>query len=84
MTKANRTCAIAAATAHSLNNDLTVILSSVEESILRLEPGHPARQFLVDASDACSRSAGLAKSLLVYSARGGSRPNPVSLRSLLS
>jgi len=36
LTKADRACAIAAAAAHILNNDLTVILSSVEDSILSL------------------------------------------------
>jgi hypothetical protein len=38
----------AAAAAHDFNNELTVILSSVANSIMSLEPGPPARPQLLD------------------------------------
>ena len=83
LTKADRACAIAAAAAHILNNDLTVILSSVEDSILSLEPGHPARPLLIDLQIAAERCASTAHTLLTFSSRTGLRPIPVALDQLV-
>jgi hypothetical protein len=82
--KADRVSAIAAAAAHDLNNELTVILSSVADSILALDPGHPARPLLFELQSAARRSAGKVSVLLNYSLRGGYRPAAATVESLLS
>jgi signal transduction histidine kinase len=72
-TKADRACAVAAAAAHDLNNELTVILNSVAASIETLERNHPARELLLDLRNAAQRCAWKASGLLNYSARRGVR-----------
>lgn len=62
---------MASAAAHDLNNDLTVILSSVSSSIQTLEPGHPARPLLLDLQSAAQRCAWKASGLLNFSAHHG-------------
>ena len=57
ITQADRALAVAAAAAHDFNNELTVILSSVTDSIQALEPGHPARTHLQDLQEAAWRCA---------------------------
>jgi hypothetical protein len=81
--KADRVCAVAAAAAHDLNDELTVILSSVTDSILSLEPGHPARPLLLDLQSAAQRCAWKASGLLNYSARHGAQPVAAPLETLL-
>ena len=83
LTKTDRACAVAAAAAHDLNNELTVILSSVTDSILALEPGHPARPLLLELRSAAQRCAWKASGLLNYSARRGARPSPAPMESLV-
>ena len=83
LAKNDRACAVAAAAAHDLNNELTVILSSVTNSILELEPGHPARPLLLEAQSAAQRCAWKAAGLLNYSARRGVRPSPAVMESLI-
>jgi len=70
----DRVCAIAAAAAHGLNNELTVILNSVSNSIPTLEPGHPARPDLQDLHIAVLRCSRITSGLLEFSARNGARP----------
>ena len=72
--KTDRVCAIAAAAAHDLNNELTVILNSVSNSIPTLEPGHPARPDLLDLHLAVLRCSRISSALLEFSARNGARP----------
>jgi signal transduction histidine kinase len=60
---------VAAAAAHELNNELTVILSSVTESLHRLEPDHPARAYLLDLRAAAQRCTWKASALLNLCAR---------------
>ena len=72
--KTDRVCAIAAAAAHGLNNELTVILNSVSNSIPTLEPGHPARPDLQDLHLAVLRCSRITSGLLEFSARNGARP----------
>ena len=71
--KIDRVCAIAAAAAHGLNNELTVILNSVSNSIPTLEPGHPARADLLDVHLAVLRCSRIASGLLEFTARNGAR-----------
>ena len=71
--KTDRVCAIAAAAAHDLNNELTVILNSVSNSIPTLEPGHPARPDLLDLHLAVLRCSRIASGLLEFSSTNGGR-----------
>ena len=81
--KIDRVCAIAAAAAHGLNNELTVILNSVSNSIPTLEPGHPARPDLQDLHLAVLRCSGIAASLLEFSATNGGRAASAPLGHLV-
>jgi len=83
LTKNDRAGAVAAVAAHMLNNDLTVILSGVADSILSLEPGHPARPLLSDLQLAAERCASTAQTLLAFGWRTGPRPTPVPLERLI-
>ena len=83
LTKADRICAVAAAAAHDLNDELTVILSSVTSSIRELEPGHPARDMLLDLQGAAQRCAWKASGLLNFSARRGARPSAATFERLV-
>jgi hypothetical protein len=83
LVNADRVCAIAAAAAHDMNNELTVILSSVTSSILALEAGHPARPLLFDIQSAAQRCAWKASALLKFSSRHGAQPVAATLESLL-
>jgi len=83
LTKTDRASAVAAAAAHTLNNDLTVILSSVADSILYLEPGHPARPLLTELQMAAERCALTADALLGFGKRSGLRPTAARLECLI-
>ncbi len=69
LTNADRACAVAAAAAQELNDEFTIILNSASESILALEPGHPARLYLADIESATQRCVWKVSGLLNYSAR---------------
>ena len=81
--KTDRVCAIAAAAAHGLNNELTVILNSVSNSIPTLEPGHPARPDLLDLHLAVLRCSRISSSLLEFTARNGARAASASFDHLV-
>jgi hypothetical protein len=78
-----RAYAVASAAAHDLNDELTIIFSSVCDSISALPPGHPAREMLLDARSAAQRCAWKASGLLNYTTRAGLPPIRSSLESLL-
>ena len=81
--KADRVWAVAAAAAHDLNDELTVILSSVTNSIQTLEAGHPARPLLLDLQSAAQRCAWKASGLLNYSAHHGAQAVAAPMEALL-
>jgi hypothetical protein len=83
LTKADRACAVAAAAAHDLNNELTVIVNSVSSSLHTLEPGHPARSLLLDLQSAAQRCIWKTSGLLSYSARRGARGASVPMERLV-
>ncbi len=83
LTKADRAGALAAAAAQDLNDELTVILSSISASIPTLEPGHPARPFLLEVGSAARRCASIAAAVLSFSARHGFRPSPATAERLV-
>jgi hypothetical protein len=83
LTKADRINTVAAAAAHDLNDELTVILSSVTSSLRKLEPNHPARELLLDLQSAAQRCAWKASGLLNFTARGGARPSAATFERLV-
>lgn len=83
LTKADRVSTAAAAVAHDLNNELTVILTSVSSTIEALEPGHPSRDLLLDLQGAAQRCAWKASGLLNYSVRQGARPVAAPFEELI-
>jgi hypothetical protein len=80
---ADRVCAVAAAAAHDLNDELTVILTSVTATIGRLAPGDPARALLLDLQSAAQRCAWKACGLLNFTARQGARPSAATMERLV-
>ena len=82
--KIDRASALVSAAAHDFNEELTIICSSLADSISTLEPGHPARALLMEARGAAQRCAWKAAGLLNYMARAGIRPIRRSLESLLA
>jgi hypothetical protein len=79
VTTTNPAGAVAAAAAHDLNEELTVILNSITMSIREMEPGHPVRPLLLDLQSAAQRCAWTASGLLNFTARQGVRPSSISL-----
>ncbi len=76
-------CAVAAAAAHDLNEELTVILTSVTATIGKLAPGDPARMLLLDLQSAAQRCAWKASGLLNFTARQGARPSAATMERLV-
>jgi|SRR5690348_12005969 hypothetical protein len=74
---------ITAAAAHDLNEELTVILTSVTESLRALAPDHAARPFLLDLRSAAQRCAWKASGLLNASAREGAGPSAATFEALI-
>src|SRR3954465_2982818 len=83
LTRTDRICAVAAAAAHDLNDELTVILSSVTTSIRAVAPDHPVRPLLLDLQSAAQRCAWKASGLLNFSARSGARASAATLERLI-
>ncbi len=83
LTHADRACAVAAAAAHDLNDELTIILNTTSFSLETLEPGHPARPLLLDLQRAAQRCAWKASGLLNYSARRGAPPVNAPMERLI-
>jgi hypothetical protein len=82
LSHADRACAIAAAAAHDLNDELTIILNTTSCSLETLEPGHPARPLLLDLQRSAQRCVWKASGLLNYGARRA-RPVNVSMEHLI-
>jgi hypothetical protein len=74
---------VAAAAAHDVNDELTVILCSVSRCLETLGPGHPARDLLHEARCAVQRCAWKTSSLLNYSARHGARRAATPVEALI-
>ncbi|HEX3745325.1 MAG TPA: hypothetical protein VHW09_15380 [Bryobacteraceae bacterium] len=83
LSNSKRACAVAAAAAHDFNNELTVIMSSVDGALAKLEPGHAARPLLLDIQAAAQRCVWKASALLNFSARMNSQPVRASLEYLI-
>ena len=74
LTRADRASAVAAAAAHDINDEMTIILNSAWVSLQLLEPGHPARVLLYDLSAATQRCIWKTHTVLNYTARCGVLP----------
>ena len=79
----DHTATVASAAAHDLNEELTIIFSSVCDSLSALGAEHPARPLLLAARSAAQRCAWKASGLLNYTARMGVGPVRNSFESLL-
>jgi hypothetical protein len=84
VTRIDRNCAVAAAAAHDWNDELTVILSSVDTLLESVGPASPARHTLLELRAAAQRCAWKAADLLNFTARRGVRPSAASLESLIT
>lgn len=83
LTRGDRAIAVAAAVAHDLNDELTVILTSVTASLRALDSQHPARAFLLDLQSSAQRCAWKASGLLNFTARRGARPSAATFERLV-
>ena len=83
LNQADRACAVAAAAAHDLNDELTIIVNTTSFSLETLEPGHPARPLLLDLQRAAQRCVWKASGLLNYGASRGTRPVFASMEHLI-
>jgi hypothetical protein len=83
LTHADRACAVAAAAAHDLNDELTIIVSTTSCSLETLEPGHPARPLLLELQRAAQRCVWKTSGLLNYGARRCARPVNVPMERLI-
>jgi hypothetical protein len=81
--KTDRATAVLAAAAHEFNDELTVILNAVAESLDALPQEHPVYHGLIEAQCAAHRCAQRAEGMLCFSARRGHRPAPSCAEALL-
>jgi hypothetical protein len=84
LSRADRAVAVAAAAAHDLNDDLTVILTSVADSLRALDPQHPVHPLLLELRSAAQRCAWTASGLLNFTARRGARPSAATFDRLVA
>ena len=82
LTHADRACAVAAAAAHDLNDELTIIVNTASCTLQTLEPGHPARPLLLDLQRSAQRCIWKTSGLLNYGARRA-RPVNASMEHLI-
>lgn len=80
----DRAYVVAAAAARDFNDELTVIMSSLDGAVSWLEEGHPAWAFLEEAQSAAQRCVWKAAGLTEYSARRGVGPTAIRLEQLLA
>ena len=80
---AERACAVAAAAAHDVNDELTIILNVASEALASVHSSHPACRLLFDLQAAAQRCAWKTSGLLDYAARRGARPANVPMESLV-
>jgi hypothetical protein len=74
LTRNDRASAVAAAAAHDINDEMTIILNSTWASLQMLEPGHPARPLLYDLSAAAHRCVWKTSTMLNFATRNGAHP----------
>ena len=80
---AERACSVAAAAAHDVNDELTIILNGTAELLADVGLLHYAHPMLLDIHAAAARCARKTAGLLAHSARGGARPVNMPLEKLI-
>lgn len=75
---------VAAAAARDFNDELTIILNSLEGILEHLEDGHPALPLLFDLQCASQRCIWKAAGLMEFSVRRGVPANIARLEQLLA
>jgi len=80
--KPDRASAVAAAAAHELNDELTVILSSISNILESVGPEHQATKLLQEVQAAAQRCAWRARTILNFTKRQGTRPAATPLSHL--
>jgi len=61
---------LAGGIAHDFNNILTAVFGNVDLALMRLDPGSPVHNNLLQIESAASRAADLARQMLAYSGKG--------------
>ncbi len=74
---------MASSAARGMNDELTVILNSVAESLETLDAEHPARPLLLDLKIAAKRCVLISNGLMRYSQRHSLRLGPRDFLSFL-
>jgi hypothetical protein len=80
----DRAYMVAAAAARDYNDELTVILNSLEGALSHLEEGHPALPLLQDLQSAAQRCVRKTEGLMEFSNRRGLPPVFAPLDKLLA
>ena len=83
LNQSDRACAVAAAAAHDLNDELTIIVNTTSRSLETLDPGHPARPLLLELQRSAQRCVWKASGLLNYGVRRGSGPVNAPMERLI-
>ena len=83
LTRADQASALAAVLANHFNSELTVILSGASNALAALEPGHPAREAVLDVNLSARRCARRCADLLAFTERRGARSVRASLAAVL-
>jgi hypothetical protein len=79
----DRSYAVAAAAAREINDELTVILNSVSESLEIIGKDDPVHVLLLDLQSSAQRCVHKAERLLQFSARRGTRPSAALMETLI-
>ncbi len=80
----DRASVVAAAAARELNDELTVLLSSLHSVQDQLEKGHPALATIAEMQGSLERCAWKASEILEFSSRRGVPPVGIKLERLLA
>lgn len=84
LSKSERIATVSAAVASDLNDELTILLSSIQLAIRVIRPGDPAFQRLLEIQSAALRASWLVSNLLTYSTRNGARRTAATAAALTS
>jgi hypothetical protein len=71
LSKADRACAVAAAVGSDFNDELTILLTGLDESLGMCEADDPMRPLLLEMRAAAQRCTWKASGLLNFAARAG-------------
>jgi two-component system cell cycle sensor histidine kinase/response regulator CckA len=74
---------LAGGIAHDFNNILTSVLGNAELALAELPPAAPARENLLEITQASNRAAALCRQMLAYSGRGHFVIEPIDLSALV-